>query len=94
MLTDITFPFASNFGVRSLSQPQNLQRWYTVENGIEVQHTLTSGLSVSGSFVRGDFRDMPMSYNSLVAPADYTPVQIYHLPIAHAYPHLVIVHRM
>jgi hypothetical protein len=67
----------SNFGVRSLSQPRDLERWYTVEHGIEVQHTLTSGLSVSGSFVRGDFRDMPMSYNSLVSPADYTPVQIY-----------------
>jgi hypothetical protein len=67
----------SNFGVRSLSQPQDLQRWYTVENGIEIQHALTDGLSVSGSLVRGDFRDMQMSYNSLLTPADYTAVQIY-----------------
>jgi hypothetical protein len=48
-----------------------------VENGIEIQHALTDGLSVSGSLVRGDFRDMQMSYNSLLTPADYTAVQIY-----------------
>ena len=47
---------------------------YTIENGIEIQHELISGLSVSGSFYRGDFHDIPLSYNSLRTFADYTPV--------------------
>jgi hypothetical protein len=67
----------ANFGVRALSQPRDLERWYTVENGLEIQHALRNGLTISGSFVRGAFRDMQMSYNSLITPADFTPVEIF-----------------
>jgi hypothetical protein len=67
----------SNFGTRALSKPQGLQRPYTIENGFEVQHALTSGISVSASVYRGDFHDLPMSYNSLRTAADYTSVQIF-----------------
>jgi hypothetical protein len=67
----------SNFGARALSVAQDLQRPYTIENGFEVQHELLQGFSVSGSFYRGDFHNIPLSYNSLRTFADYTPVQIY-----------------
>jgi hypothetical protein len=67
----------SNFGIRALSTPRDLQRWYTVENGFEIQHEIRSGISVSGSVYRGDFHDLPLSYNSLRTPADFTPVQIF-----------------
>ena len=67
----------ANFGVRALSRPQDLERWYSFEHGIEVQHELMSGVSISGSFYRGDFRDLPLSYNALRSPADYTAVPIF-----------------
>jgi hypothetical protein len=67
----------TNFGVRALSRPQDLQRWFTVENGFEVQHTLTQSISVSGGVVRGSFNDLPLSFNSLRTAADFAPVQIF-----------------
>jgi hypothetical protein len=67
----------ANFGTRALSTAVNLQRWYTVENGFEVQHALSGRISVSSSFYRGEFHNLPLSYNSAVTFADYTPVQIY-----------------
>jgi hypothetical protein len=67
----------SNFGARALSTPRDLKRQYTIENGVEIQHELLSGLSVSGSFYRGDFHNIPLSYNSLRTFADYTPVPIF-----------------
>jgi Carboxypeptidase regulatory-like domain/TonB-dependent Receptor Plug Domain len=67
----------SNFGVRALSQPVNLQRWYTVEQSFEIQHALTDRISLSASVLHGNFNDLPLSYNSLRTPADFTAIQIY-----------------
>jgi len=67
----------TNFGVRALSQPKDLERWYTVEHSVEIQHALTDRISLSASFLHGDFHDLPLSYNSLRTPADFTAVQIF-----------------
>jgi hypothetical protein len=66
----------SNFGIRALSRPQNLERAYTIENTFEIQHTVRR-VTLSGSVVHGNFKDLQMSYNSLRTLSDFAEVQIF-----------------
>jgi hypothetical protein len=52
-------------------------RQYSIEQGIEVQHELITKLSVTGSYYRGDFRNLTTTINRAITPADYTAVSIF-----------------
>src|SRR5262245_329368 len=52
-------------------------RQYSLEQGLEVQHELITRLSVTGSWYRGDFRNLTTTINRAVTPADYTATQIF-----------------
>ena len=52
-------------------------RQYSLEQGLEVQHELITRLSVSGSWYRGDFRNLTTTINRAITPADYTATQIF-----------------
>src|SRR5262249_42708105 len=52
-------------------------RQYSLEQGLEVQHELITRLSVSGSWYRGDFRNLTTTINRAITPPDYTATQIF-----------------
>jgi hypothetical protein len=52
-------------------------RQYSIEQGLEVQHELITRLSISGTYYRGDFRNLTTTINRAITPADYTAAQIF-----------------
>ncbi|MEO8679512.1 MAG: hypothetical protein ABI665_10730, partial [Vicinamibacterales bacterium] len=68
---------ASNFGIRALNEYGNYPRTWNLESGLEIQHELATGLSVSGSWWHGDFRNLTTTVNQSWSIADYTPYTWY-----------------
>jgi len=67
----------SNFGVRALNEYGDYPRTWNLEQGVEVQHELVSGLSLAGPWWRGDFRNLTTTINRAYTHADYVPYTWY-----------------
>jgi len=68
---------SSNFGVRALNEYGEYPRTWNLEQGVEVQHELFGGMSISGSWWKGDFRNLTTTINRAWTAADYTPFTFY-----------------
>jgi hypothetical protein len=66
-----------SFGIRSARNPDpDIKRPYHVEMSLSGQRQLGAGLSVSGGYFFRKYYRLFKQDNLLVAPSDYTPVQI------------------
>jgi hypothetical protein len=52
-----------NFGVAALDEYGNFPRTWNLESGLELQHELLRGLSVSGAWFRGSFSNLTTTIN-------------------------------
>jgi hypothetical protein len=68
---------ASNFGFVALDEYGNYPRTWNLESGLELQHELLRGLSVSGAWFRGSFYNLTTTVNRSWSLADYTPYTFY-----------------
>lgn len=71
---------APNFGISALNEYGQFPRTWNLESGLELQHELFSGVSVSGSWWRGNFHNLTTTINRSWTLADYTPYT-WHNPI-------------
>jgi hypothetical protein len=68
----------ANFGTRALTTyDPNTQRTWNLESGVEVQHQLAAGVSVTGSWYHGNFHNLLLYDNQLVTLDDWTPVSVF-----------------
>ena len=67
----------ANFGTAALNEYGNYPRTWNLENALELQHQLLPGLSVSGSWFKGDFHNLTTTINRSWSLADYTPHTFY-----------------
>jgi Carboxypeptidase regulatory-like domain len=68
---------SQNFGIAALNEYGKYPRTWNLEQGVELQHELFKGLSVSGSWWKGDFRNLTTTVNRSWSAADYTPYTFY-----------------
>jgi hypothetical protein len=66
-----------NFGIAALNEFGNYPRTWNLESALELQHELTRGFSVSGSWFRGSFHNLTSTINQSWSLADYTPYPFY-----------------
>ncbi len=67
----------TNFGSRSLATVDpDFQRTYNLEYTAGIQHELFPRVSVSGTYYRRQFYDLPVTDNLLRTPADYRAVNV------------------
>jgi len=52
-----------NFGIAALNEYGNYPREWNLESGLELQHELLRGLSVSGAWFRGNFHNLATTIN-------------------------------
>jgi hypothetical protein len=64
---------SSNFGIAALDEYGNYPRTWNLESGLELQHELLTGLSVSGAWFRGAFHNLTTTINRSWSLSDYTP---------------------
>jgi hypothetical protein len=64
---------SSNFGIAALNDYGEYPRTWNLESGLEVSHELLEGLSVGGSWWKGNFRNLTNTVNTSWTTADYTP---------------------
>jgi hypothetical protein len=67
----------ANYGIAALNEYGNFPRTWNLESGLELQHELFSGVSVSGSWWRGNFHNLTTTINRSWTLADYTPYTWY-----------------
>jgi hypothetical protein len=67
----------SNYGIAALNEYGKYPRTWNLESGLEVQHELVTGLSVSGSWWKGNFHNLTTTINQSFTNADYTPYTWY-----------------
>ncbi|MBI4477569.1 MAG: TonB-dependent receptor, partial [Acidobacteria bacterium] len=75
---------SANFGIAALNEYGKYPREWNLEHGLELQHELLPRLSVTGSWFRGDFHNLPTTINqSWVFDGDplqnpnYVPFTVY-----------------
>ena len=68
----------ANYGIAALNEYGEYPRTWNLESGLEVQHELLPGLSVSGAWWTGSFRNLTSTINQSWTHADYTPQTWYH----------------
>ena len=68
---------SSNFGIAALNEYGEYPRTWNLEQGVEVQHELLSGFSLSGAWWKGDFRNLTTTINRNYTLADYVPYTWY-----------------
>ena len=68
---------SSNFGVRALNEYGEYPRTWNLESGLEIQHELFDGMSVSGSWWKGSFRNLTTTVNRAWSLSDYSPFTWY-----------------
>jgi hypothetical protein len=68
---------ASNYGVAALNEYGHYPRTWNLESGLEVQHELLAGLSISGSWWKGNFHNLTTTIDRSWTTADYTPYTWY-----------------
>jgi hypothetical protein len=66
-----------NFGTAALNEYGEYPRTWNMEQGIEVSHELLNGLSLGGSWWKGDFHNLTNTVNQSWSTADYTPYTWY-----------------
>src|SRR5918995_1667303 len=69
--------FPTNFGVAALNEYGRYPRTWNLESGVELQHELMAGVSVSGQWWRGAFHNLTTTINQSFTTADYTPYTWY-----------------
>ncbi|MDO8681514.1 MAG: carboxypeptidase regulatory-like domain-containing protein [Acidobacteriota bacterium] len=67
----------ANYGIAALNEYGDYPRTWNLESGLELQHELLAGLSVSGSWWKGDFRNLTTTINRSLSLSDYTPFTFY-----------------
>jgi len=68
----------ANFGARALTTyDPNTQRTWNLESGLEVQHQLLPGVSMTASWYHGNFYNLLLYDNQLVSLDDWTPVSVF-----------------
>ena len=67
----------TNFGTAALNEYGKYPRTWNLESGLELQHELFSGVSISGSWWKGDFRNLTTTINRSYTTADFTPFTFY-----------------
>jgi len=73
---DCEINFASlsaNYGIAALNEYGKYPRPWNLENGIEIQHELFSGLSVGAQWWRGQFNNLTSTVNQSWSLSDYSP---------------------
>ncbi len=68
---------ATNYGIAALNEYGEYPRTWNFEQGIEVQHELLSGFSLSGAWWKGDFRNLTTTIDRSYTHADYVPFTFY-----------------
>ena len=66
-----------NFGVAALNEYGAYPRTWNLEQGVELQHELIPGMSVSASWWYGNFHNLTTTINRSYTTADYTPYTWY-----------------
>ena len=72
---------AQNYGTAALNTYGEYPRTWNLEQGVEVQHELFSGMSISGAWWKGDFRNLTTTVDRAYTHADYVPY-IFYNPIS------------
>jgi hypothetical protein len=67
----------ANYGIASLNEYGHYPRTWNFEQGVEVSHELFGGLSVAGSWWKGDFHNLTNTINTAWTTADYSPYTWY-----------------
>jgi hypothetical protein len=68
-----------NFGIAALNTYGEYPRTWNLESGLEVQHEVMTGFSLSGSWYKGFFRNIPVTINQAYTYADYVPYTLYNV---------------
>ena len=68
---------SQNFGIAALNEYGEYPRTWNLEQGVEVQHELFSGLSLSGAWWSGDFHNLTTTIDRAYTHADYSPFTFY-----------------
>ncbi len=68
---------AANYGTAALNEYGKYPRTWNLEQGVEVQQELFSGMSISAAWWKGDFRNLTTTINRAWTLADYTPYTFY-----------------
>ncbi len=68
---------SSNFGIAALNEYGEYPRTWNLEQGVEVQQELFTGMSISAAWWKGDFRNLTTTVNRSWTLADYTPYTFY-----------------
>jgi hypothetical protein len=67
----------ANYGIAALNEYGKYPRTWNLESGLEVSHELIGGLSVTGSWWKGNFHNLTTTINTAWTLADYTPYTWY-----------------
>jgi len=67
----------ANYGIAALNEYGKYPRTWNLESGLEVSHELLNGLSVTGSWWKGDFHNITNTVNTAWTTADYSPYTWY-----------------
>ncbi len=68
---------SQNYGIAALNSYGEYPRTWNLEQGVEVQHELFNGMSLSGAWWKGDFRNLTASIDRAYTLADYVPYTFY-----------------
>lgn len=68
---------SSNFGIAALNEYGAYPRTWNLETGLELEQELMPGLSVSGAWYRGAFKNLTVSINQSWSLSDYTAYTLY-----------------
>jgi hypothetical protein len=68
---------SQNFGIAALNEYGEYPRTWNFEQGIEVQHELLQGFSLSGAWWKGNFNNLTTTIDRAYTHADYVPYTFY-----------------
>ena len=86
---DCEINFASlsaNYGIAALNTYGAYPRTWNLESGLDIQHELIDGLSVGGSWYKGQFHNLTTTINESWTLADYTPYTFYNPTTGQPFP--------
>ena len=66
-----------NYGIAALNEYGKYPRTWNLESGLEISHELLDGLSVTGSWWKGNFHNLTNTVNTAWTTADYSPFTFY-----------------
>jgi len=67
----------ANYGIAALNEYGKYPRTWNLESGLEVSHELLDGLSITGSWWKGNFHNLTTTINQSWTTADYSPYTWY-----------------